>query len=593
MTKPSNTEPKQTALSTATDIAVMETGTARQAIIHYHRPDGDYGNAARNHYHDFWGLHVWDGAVTPTAWQKPLKPTGQDDFGIYFVVPLLADATELAFIIHRGESKDPEADQRLQLINGPEPIPPRQILSDPDRTDRDKQNGANELWLVADPRAGQTDRYATATGGRMDPDLCKQHAHWLTADTIAWNVAHQPGQRYTLYYAPQGGLRLDGGTISGGHAIPLHDEPGGLNDALKAKFPHLARYQALTLRTLTLPLTDRQRLDTILQSQVAVAVERDGVVLHATGLQLPGVLDEQYAYDGPLGALIDGTGATIRLWAPTAQRVELYLFEDAVSNRCHRHPMQRGPQGTWDVRGDHSWIGKYYQYEVTVFVPQRGQIEHNLVTDPYSLGLALNSTRTLIVDVADPTLYPPGWEQQRRRPLDAPTDIVLYELHLRDFSINDQTVPAPLRGKYGAFTVVDSAGMRHLQDWLRPASRTSICCRSLILFPLTKIPWRAQEPLIPRHAAPDADTQANAIKAVRDQDGFNWGYDPYHYTVPEGSYATDPNGPARIREFRQMIQALHAAGLCVVMDVVYNHMHDGGLDPHAVLDRLCRLLSPA
>jgi pullulanase len=85
---------------------------------------------------------------------------------------------------------------------------------------------------------------------------------------------------------------------------------------------------------------------------------------------------------------------------------------------------------------------------------------------------------------------------------------------------------------------------------------------------------------------PDSDQQQALIGALRDQDPFNWGYDPFHFTVPEGSYSTDPDGPARIIEFRQMVQALNQTGLRVVMDVVYNHTHAAGQDEKSVLDRV-------
>ncbi len=529
-------------------------GKSTQAIIHYQRPDGDYGNPASGNFADYWGLHVWDGAERPTPWDKPLKPAGTDDFGIYFIVPVAAGAHELAFVLHRGEQKDPGPDQTLLITTA-----------------------TNELWLVANPTAAEAYRLPNP----LDSNLRKQRAHWLTTDTLAWDVEHQAGMHYTLHYAPQGGLAIAQDGISGGDALPLSHDPAGLAAPLAQRFPHLSHYQALKLASL-----DQAQLDMILQGQIALAVTRNGVVISATGIQIPGVLDARYTYEGPLGALVDQAGVTLRLWAPTAQQVTLQLFDAPDSTHGRPLPMQRGDQGTWTSRGDRSWVGQYYLYEVTIYVPQTGQVEHNLVTDPYSLGLAMNSTRSLIVDLTDPALQPPGWQGHSKPRIEAPTDIVLYELHLRDFSINDQTVPAPLRGKYGAFTVADSDGMKHLRS-LADAGLTHI--HLLPVFDIATInedPLARQEPLIPQDAAPDSAAQAAAVRAVQELDGFNWGYDPHHYTVPEGSYATTANGTARIVEFRQMVQALHTAGLAVVMDVVYNHMNDGGQGPRAVLDRI-------
>ncbi len=528
------------------------------AIIHYHRPDGEYGNATGQNYQDFWGLHVWEGAATPTTWQAPLKPSGQDDFGIYFDVPLSAGATELAYILHCGEQKDPGPDQYLQLTEK-----------------------SNEAWLVANPAVEQGYVLPTEPGRIAGSDLSKQRAHWLTANTIVWDVEHQAGMHYALYYAPLGGLAIDNGQIIGGKAIPLHYEPTELSSTLKAKFPHLAHYQCFTVEQV-----EQDELAAFLQGQLAVAVTLDEIVINATGIQIPGILDELFHYTGALGAIVSPTAVTVRLWAPTAQQVTLYLFDDATGNSCHHAPLDRGPQGTWELQGERSWIGKYYLYEVTVYVPETGKIEHNLVTDPYSLGLAMNGTRSLIVDLTDPALQPSGWQQHPRPQVEAPTDIVLYELHLRDFSINDQSVPIALRGKYGAFAMADSAGMRHLQR-LAAAGLTHIHLLPVFDFlSVNEDPNARREPNIPIDAPPDSNIQANAIKAVREVDGFNWGYDPHHYTVPDGAYATNANGTARILEFRQMVQALHAAGLSVVMDVVYNHTHDGGQQPRSVLGKI-------
>ncbi|MCA9957361.1 MAG: hypothetical protein KC434_21685, partial [Anaerolineales bacterium] len=144
----------------------------------------------------------------------------------------------------------------------------------------------------------------------------------------------------------------------------------------------------------------------------------------------------------------------------------------------------------------------------------------------------------------------------------------------------------PNRGKFAAFTEKNSDGVKHLQK-LAKAGVTHV--HLLPVFDIATInedPTQRQEPAIPPAAGPASDEQATAVRAVRDLDAYNWGYDPFHYTVPEGSYATDPNGPARILEFRQMVQALNEMGLRVVMDVVYNHTAAAGQDAKSVLDKI-------
>lgn len=534
--------------------------TRRTTTIHYHRADGDYGDPTSENFNDYWGLHVWQGTtLAVTAWEQPLRPTGKDEFGIYFELPLTADATEVGYVLHRGETKDPGPDQFIQV-------------SDDDEI---------EVWQIADDDTEQHFVLPTLPGRVSTGNLRKQRAHWISQELIAWNIDYDPAMEVVLYHAHHGGLEIREGDIQGGVALTLQHKPNGMGRDLQQQFPHLAHNPVFRLPDL--PVTT---LDGILRGQIAVALYLNDELLNATGLQIPGVLDALYAYNGPLGPIIEENQVTLRLWAPTAQSVTLHRFTDPTGPAIESVRMQRGSQGTWEVRGERSWLGSYYLYEVHVYVPQTRRIEHNFVTDPYSVGLAMNGTHSLLVDLSDPMLKPDGWESHTKPPLAAPEDIVLYELHLRDFSINDNTMPPWLRGKYGAFTVVESNGMRHLQG-LAQAGLTHIHLLPVFDFlSVSEDPQSIRVPAIPTNAAPDADAQAAAIRAVKDQDGFNWGYDPHHYTVPDGAYATNPNGTARILEFRQMVQALHAQGLRVVMDVVYNHTHDGGQEAHSVLDKI-------
>ncbi|MCB0123255.1 MAG: hypothetical protein KDE58_13460, partial [Caldilineaceae bacterium] len=541
------------------------------AVIHYHRADGDYGDPTSDDFNNFWGMHVWNGALNPNpSWQEPVKLAGFDIFGPYFEIPLADGAAELAYILHRGDAKDPGPDQFLNF-----------------------EKYAYEVWQLenADPETPYIIPVPTSGSAGGGGDLTKQQAHWLTADTIAWDIENTAGNSYALWYAPDGGLTLAGGAISGGESIALTVDPAGLSDDLKAKFPHLAGYSAFKLAA-----DDVAMVGEILKGQFAIVAVNGDVVVDATGLQIPGVLDDLYTYDGALGlAFMDQTPGLpyaygpidVRLWAPTAKSVKLHLFLSADAPEAEQIvEMTAGDNGVWESTIQEIWYGKYYLYEVEVYVPSTGQVEHNIVTDPYAHGLSMNSTRTLIVDLNDPMLKPENWDSLTKPPLDAPEDISLYELHMRDFSANDETVPAALRGKYGAFTVADSDGMQHLKA-LAAAGLTHL--HLLPVFDIATInedPTQRQEPDIPQDAAPDSTAQREAVEAVRDQDAFNWGYDPYHYTVPEGSYSTDANGVTRIIEFRQMVQALNDAGLRVVMDVVYNHTNASGQAEKSVLDKI-------
>ncbi len=416
-------------------------------------------------------------------------------------------------------------------------------------------------------------------------NLSRARAYWVTHDTIAWPIDNAAGNTYTLHYDPAGALKLDTTGVTGGESRPLTADVAGLPQAVLAKFPQFAGYTALKLDAPT-----QAKIATILKGQITVSAQgANGKLIDATSLQIPGVLDDLYTYDGALGVVYAGDTPTLKVWAPTARSVNLVLFDDATTAVSTTVAMTADPaKGVWSAAGQPAWTGKFYLYDVEVFVPSTGKVEHNLVTDPYSVSLATDSTRSQIVNLADASLKPDGWDGMQKPPLAAPEDVVVYELHLRDFSISDQTVPEAHRGTYLAFTDSGSDGMKHLKA-LAEAGLTHI--HLLPLFDIATIEEdksKRTEPDPARLAGKPANSvqPQQLLSTFRDQDGFNWGYDPYHYGVPEGSYATDSNGAARIREFRQMVQGLNGAGLRLVMDVVYNHTSASGQDPKSVLDRV-------
>ena len=232
---------------------------------------------------------------------------------------------------------------------------------------------------------------------------------------------------------------------------------------------------------------------------------------------------------------------------------------------------------------DRDLSGRYYSYLVDVHVDGVGVVR-NRVTDPYAVSLTTDSRRGYVADLQSPQLKPPGWDTTPSPDrLQAQTDAVIYELHVRDFSIGDPSVRPELRGKYLAFAQDDTHGMRHLKV-LAAAGVTDV--HLLPVFDFGSVPEAGCVTPAPS-GAPDGESQQAAVAAVSARDCFNWGYDPVHFTAPEGSYATDAaDGAVRIVEFRRMVQALHRAGLRVGMDVVYNHTYSAGQDRWSVLDRI-------
>ncbi len=550
--------------------------------IHYNRAAGDYAG---------WAVYTWNGALDPSpAYPSTDGPEGSDDFGVYFDVAVKPDATFLNYILHAADG-------------GPKNCP------DDMRFEFDPAGAGGEIWQLEGDCAIYLARPALKVG-----DVKQAKCHWLGRALLAWPNA-SAGNSYRLYYAPGGGISSGESGISGGEWLPLTADGGGLPHAILEKFPHLAGATVLKLAG-----ADLAKVPNILKGQIVVAKFDGDKLVDATAAQIPGVLDELYAFGGRLGAIArDGDGwvdgdeqaarderyeqdesnasdanderddsdrrVRFRLWAPTAQSVKLHLFDSPTGPATQVIPMKFNPRnGVWHARGDSRWVNqRYYLYEVNVFVRASAKVETNMVTDPYSHALAANSTRTLLVDLDGRGLKPLRRERAKRAPRVRPEDIVLYELHIRDFSASDETVPVQDRGKFRAFTHRDSNGMRHLSS-LREAGLTHI--HLLPAFDISSVPEvGCFTPSVP-DAAPDSPAQQAAIEPLRDQDCFNWGYDPVHYTAPEGSYASNPNGTARIVEFREMVGALHDAGLRVVMDVVYNHTTASGQANFSVLDRI-------
>ncbi|MFG2289999.1 pullulanase-type alpha-1,6-glucosidase [Streptomyces sp. NPDC048595] len=395
-------------------------------------------------------------------------------------------------------------------------------------------------------------------------------AQWIDRDTVVWKGAERADARLE-FGAGEGetaGRRIGG---------RIRLTPGTLTPAERAAYPHLTGYPAFTVDP-----RDQALARTALRGRL-VATQRtaDGQRV-TTGVQIPGVLDDLYgarAQHAALGPVFRHGRPTLAVWAPTARTVALELDGRTV-------PMRRDDtSGVWRVQGQRDWAGKPYRYLVTVWAPTVGKTVTNKVTDPYSTALTADSGRSLVVDIDDPKLAPKGWAGLRKPAAVPLRRARIQELHLRDFSVEDRTSRHP--GQYLAFTDTRSDGMRHLKSLAE--SGTSYV-HLLPVFDGATVPERRADQAPPgcdlTAYAPDSPGQQECLAKTAGRDAYNWGYDPLHYTVPEGSYASDPQGPARTVEFRRMVQGLSGAGLRTVMDVVYNHTAADGQDPHSVLDRI-------
>lgn len=407
-------------------------------------------------------------------------------------------------------------------------------------------------------------------------------AIWLDATLLRW-PGIESGGRFRLHHAANGSAVASIGTqVTGADgALDLEPFDDALPTTVAERFRHVAAGVTLRLRAEPEVLRNLHQ-----QQSLLVQEDPDGRVIRATRLQSPGALDDLYAAAGNVDLGVDVAPHRTRfaLWAPTARNVTVCLHRVGDGPATSIEPLQRDAQtGVWSTSIARDLSGQYYTYLVDVHVDGFGMVR-NRVTDPYAVSLTTDSRRGYIANLQSSRLKPTAWDRDKTPDrVKSPTDAVIYELHVRDFSVGDTTVRPEYRGKYLAFTLEETDGLRHLRA-LAAAGITDV--HLLPVFDFGSVPERDCVTPLPA-GAPDGETQQQAVTAVAARDCFNWGYDPVHYTAPEGSYSTDPaNGAVRILEFRRMVQALHRAGLRVGMDVVYNHTYAAGQDRWSVLDRI-------
>lgn len=420
------------------------------------------------------------------------------------------------------------------------------------------------------------------------PSVFQARAYWLTRQTAKWPGIKATG-KFNLYYSASGQIAaVPGAKVSGADGVLaldiLANASSKLSKEVATRFKYLPAGVLLGVKD-----GDIGSLGDLHKQQLVLVQENPkGEVDNATVLQTAGALDDLYAGAKAiedLGVAVTSAQTGFKLWAPTAQQVSVCVYAkgSGVANVVDKLQWDAAT-GVWSLTKPADLSGSYYRYLVDVFVNGVGMVR-NRVTDPYSLSLTTDSKRSFITRLDSPKLLPAGWDTTAiPGTVQAATDMSVYELHVRDFSINDNSVSAFYRGKYLAFTEQNSNGMKHLKA-LAKAGMTDI--HLLPVYDIATVPEAGCVTPAVKNSAPDSEDAQAAIVAVADKDCFNWGYDPFHYSAPEGSYASNPaDGAKRILEFRQMVTALHKIGLRVGMDVVYNHTMTAGQKEQSVLDRV-------
>jgi pullulanase len=545
--------------------------------VNYIRPAGDFAG---------WGLHVWaagglDVARMPAgvvidSWPNAIgfdrMPNHRaTETTATFDIPVLNpkdDSTRAAllFIIHGKAPNQDDKDGRTEDIR----VTYKSLAIN---------NQVGQIWLVQ----GDPTVYLSPPDTRR-VSTRDARAFWLTQRLLQWPAATTAGT-FKLYHSSRGALRVVKDQAVTGHdgALLLDVSTAPVATAVAERFKWIGSGPRFAVRE-----ADVARLDALFKQQlVLVQEDAQGRVQNATTAQIPGALDERYAAAenvNDLGVSISAGRTHFKLWAPTAQQVHLDL-QDAGGRPVAMVPMAYDAStGVWSTSRAGDLTGHTYVFAVRVFVRGVGLVR-NSVTDPYSLSLTTDSQRSWVGNLAAASSKPAGWEASSiPARVQATTDMSIYELHVRDFSIGDSSVPVAQRGKYLAFTQANSNGMRHLRA-LAEAGLTDV--HLLPVFDIASVPEAAcLTPNVPAAAA-DAEAQQAAVAASASRDCFNWGYDPWHFNAPEGSYASDAASPlVRVLEFRRMVMGLHEAGLRLGMDVVYNHTTASGQSSRSVLDRV-------
>lgn len=567
-----------------------EAPSGTTLTVHYHRYQGDY---------ESWDLWVWPFGTDGTGH----KFTGEDDYGVTATITYTEKYDKLGFIVRKGgdswTAKDIAKDRFVDVKNGRAEI---WVVEGEEAFATSKEAASVDPKIKAAYLDSKRTVYATLShdltlsgssteGFRFHPPLqieAVKDGRQTDAGLIGYEFLS--GNKEIRFVLAPGLLGFPASTADGRAEVYISGPFNGWSNTVDGGFTGFPEWKmtwsGVRLRyELTAPVgTDKGRVplsgsefkftwaksggqewypsanipitvntgegtkEILITLAEDADITRDYTLQHETlekALVLKrGVLDDPtFVYTGnDLGHTYSSSGTRFRLWAPTAAGVEVLLYDGPEGGTPKAHPLRADQGGTWATEVPGNWEGKYYTYRLT---SGTAKLE---VMDPYATGAGINGNRALVFDLSETN--PPGWESHSRPPFNQVTEAVLYEIHVRDLSTHANS-GIKQKGKFLGFTETGTTGPGGVTtglDHLKEMGVTHI------------------------HLLPSFDY---ATVDEKRSDQYNWGYDPKNYNVPEGSYASDPNGTARNREFKQMVKALHDNGLRVVMDVVYNHTSVG------------------
>jgi pullulanase len=551
-----------------------------EVLVHYHRFDNSYAT---------WNLWMWP--------YQPVSGDGAgydfnapaDDFGAVADAQIPGDNTQVGFLIRKGnwEGRDISDDRHIDLSRGHEiwvvqgdpgvyySLQDAQQAATPGVSSAflDSENTVRAQLNVPTTLGNGASGFTVTdtTTGQQIPVTAVNNAKTYTAvlvgdlqQALGAKGNWSPNDFATQFKQVNTNLYQFSGTLPAGtyqykvamngtwdaaypsNNVSLTVPTGGANVTFSYVPSTNAVYDSINNPAPDLPTSSAGAQTNLVDVQLASAPDVTHTLqLVATGYKANTIMprnvlnQSQYFYGGnDLGNVYNPSGTAFRVWAPTASDVQVQLFNSETGAQTQQVPLSKSEHGTWAANVPGNLKNWYYLYQVNV-----GGVTQTAV-DPYATALAVNATRAMIVDPHD--VDPAGWNGDKHQTPANPEDAVIYETHVRDFSI-DANSGLDHKGQFLAFTehgTKGPAGVKTGLDSLKELGVTDVQIMPSFEF--------------------------NSIDETKTGQ-YNWGYDPRNYNVPEGGYATTPHGTARITEFKQMVNSLHKNHIGVIMDVVYNH----------------------
>lgn len=566
-------------------------------------------------------LHLWDNGcdvkIAPpynSDWDDTsLVPTSQNEYGVVWEFDITdAAADGCTNVIIRNASKD-------KLGNGSD----QKLIWTAD--DHTITFGTKE----ADSFLSSIDAFNAQYSAAFEP--ADASAHFISKNVIAWGSADKDrygANNIRLQYNPDGLVAATDGQLNGQHVDLAKIDP---TDAMLVNHQNLQNFNFYQISDEDAANLDLKKM--LKGEMVVVGLDGDNKVKTGSLIQTAGLIDDLYAeaaLNEELGTKIDSTGVTFKLWAPTARSVKVHIWpsDGSYSTDANADMTFDENTGVWSYTAADAGHGSIYKYEVDVYHPATRTIEDTWTTDPYTL--TLTGGNSVVVDFDHTSVKPAGWDSVTAPHSQAtPADIAamfITESHIRDLTVGpDKGIPLAKQGKYVGLLDSTTAIGQHLKD-LSAAGVTHM--EFLPFYDIASISednvfnnkvadetlpgtefcahinvtateginvCNSSDTVLEQLAVAAADDSVTAKKLdtflnkhVKTQDNYNWGYDPWHYGAPEGSYATDKKPMTRIMEIRQLIQSMKSDyGFNVIMDVVYNHTNAVGVEDNtSVLDRI-------